>query len=99
MTLVVARRCGVPLVNMTLLLKTGVPADYASLKPGTGPLAMTLLDEGTTTRNGDTPGEALGGLGATLSSGGGDETGLLSLSALTPEQFPSICTKTRIGGK
>src|SRR3546814_7545747 len=32
MTLVVARRSGVPLVNMTLLLKTGVPADYASLK-------------------------------------------------------------------
>src|SRR3546814_1508861 len=50
MTLVVARRSGVPLVNMTLLLKTGVPADYARLKPGTGPPAINLLDEGTTTR-------------------------------------------------
>src|SRR3546814_8771335 len=50
MTLVVARRSGVPLVNMTLLLKTCVPADYAMLNPRTGPLAMNLPDEGQTTQ-------------------------------------------------
>src|SRR3546814_1196586 len=90
MTLVVARRSGVPLVNMTLLLKTGVPADYASLKPGTGPPAMNLLDEATTTRTGEELLEALGGLGATLSSGGGGETRCVALPALKPELFPSM---------
>src|SRR3546814_17232621 len=39
MTLVVARRSGVPLVHMTLLLRTGVPADEASLQPDRGALA------------------------------------------------------------
>src|SRR3546814_3182440 len=90
MTLVVARRSGVPLVNMTLLLRTGVPADYASLKPGTGALAMNLLDEGTTTRTGDQLVEELGGLGTRLSSGGGGETSVVSFSALKPTLLPSL---------
>src|SRR3546814_13285412 len=90
MTLVVARRSGVPLVNMTLLLRTGVPADYASLKPGTGALAMNLLDEGPTTRTGDQLVEELGGLGTRLSSGGGGETSVVSLSALKPTLLPSL---------
>ena len=84
MQLVVAKRSGVPLVNLTILLKTGTPADYASVKPGTGPLAMNLLDEGTTTRTGEQLVNALGGLGATMSSGGGGETSFVSLSALKP---------------
>src|SRR3546814_11607877 len=71
MTLVVARRSGVPLVNMTLLLKTGVPADYASLKPGTGPLAMNLLDYGPTTPTGQPPVDDVGRLGPPLTAGGG----------------------------
>src|SRR5690606_483820 len=45
MTLVVAKRSGVPLVNLTLMFKTGVPADFAALKPGVGQLTMNLLDE------------------------------------------------------
>src|SRR3546814_12174820 len=90
MTLVVARRSGVPLVNMTLLLRTGVPADYASLKPGTGALAMNLLDEGTTTRTGDQLEEELGGLGTRVSSGVGGERSLVSFSALTPPFLPSL---------
>ena len=40
MKLVVARRSGVPLVNMTMVLDTGVPTDFATIKPGTGALAM-----------------------------------------------------------
>src|SRR3546814_16328745 len=76
--------------SMPLLLKSCVPADYASLKPGTGPRAMNLLDEGTTTRTGEQLVEALGGLGATLSSGGGGETSFVSLSALKPALFRSM---------
>lgn len=84
MKLVVAKRSGLPLVNLTLLLRTGTPADYARVKPGTGSLAMALLDEGTPTRTGEQLVDALGGLGATLSSGGGGETSYVSLSALKP---------------
>src|SRR3546814_1303701 len=80
----------VPLVNMTLLPRTGVPADYASLKPGTGALAMNLLDEGTTTRTGDQLVEELGGLRTRLSSGGGGEPSVLSFSALKPTLLPSL---------
>lgn len=84
MKLVVARRGGVPLVNMTLLLETGVPADFASVSPGTGSLAMGLLDEGTITRSGEQLADELAHLGATLRSGGGGETSHVSLSALKP---------------
>src|SRR3546814_13839486 len=68
MTLVVARRSGVPLVNMTLLLRNGVPADYATLQPATAALAMHPLDEGTTHRTGDQREAEYGGLGPALSA-------------------------------
>lgn len=84
MELVVARRSGVPLVNMTMVLDTGVPMDFASIKPGTGALAMGLLDEGTSHRSGEQLVEALASVGATLQSGGGGETSHISMSALKP---------------
>ncbi|MBL8255991.1 MAG: insulinase family protein [Pseudoxanthomonas mexicana] len=84
MKLVVARREGVPVVNMTMVLDTGVPVDFASIKLGTGSLAMGLLDEGTRTRSGEQLVDALANLGATLQSGGGGETSYVSLSALKP---------------
>jgi zinc protease len=82
--LVVAHRAGVPVVNMTMLLETGVPADFASIAPGTGQLAMALLDEATTTRSREQLIEQLGSLGATLNSSGGGETSYVTLSALKP---------------
>ena len=84
MKLVVARREGVPVVNTTLVLETGIPADFVSIKPGTGSLAMGLLDDGTKTRTGEQLVDALANLGATLQSGGGGETSYVSLSALKP---------------
>lgn len=84
MKLVVARRAGVPLVNMTMVLETGIPVDFASIKPGTGALAMGLLDEATASRAGEELVDALANLGATLQSGGGGETSHVSLSALKP---------------
>jgi len=88
--LIVARRSGVPLVNATLLLGTGTSADFASITPGTGHLAMALLDEGTTSRTGEQLVDALAGLGATLGSGGGGETSYVTLSALKPALRPSL---------
>ncbi len=82
--LVVARRSGVPLVEMTMVLDTGIPVDFVSVKPGTGSLAMGVLDEGTQHLNGEQLADALANLGATLKSGGGGETGHVSLSALKP---------------
>lgn len=82
MKVVVARRSGVPLVNMTLLFDTGVPSDFLDVRRGSGTLAMSLLDEGTTSRTGEELSDALANLGATLETGGGGETSHVSLSAL-----------------
>jgi zinc protease len=82
--LVVARRAGAPVVNMTMLITTGTPADFTSVAPGTGQLAMNLLDEATTTRSREQLVGQLGSLGATVQSGGGGETSIVSLSALKP---------------
>ncbi len=60
------------------------PGDFATIAPGTGSLAMSLLDEGTTTRTAAQLTEALAGLGATLQAGGGGGTSSVSLSALKP---------------
>lgn len=84
MKLVVAQRSGVPIVNMAMLLETGVPADHALIKPGVGSLAMSLLNEGTATRSGQQLASALANIGATLQAGGGGETSYVSLSALKP---------------
>lgn len=82
--LVVARRSEVPLVKMTMILKTGVPEDFASITPGTGGLAMDLMSEGTTSRTGAQMTEAFNALGATFATAGGGETSQLALVALKP---------------
>lgn len=84
MKLVVAHRGGNPLVNMTMLFDTGVPQDYDRIAPGTASLAMSLLDEGTSTRSGAQLNDALGALGATLSTSGDGETGQVGISLLKP---------------
>lgn len=88
--LVVAKRPGVPVVNFTMLFDSGTPADWQSVAPGTGGLAMGLLDEGTTTRSREAITEQLGALGAKLGTGGGGETSHVSLSALKPALRPSL---------
>lgn len=90
MNLVVARRAGIPVVNFTMLVNTGTPADFAVIAPGTGGLAMNLMDEGTTTRSGEQIVAQSGGLGAKLSTGGGGETSFASLSALKPALKASL---------
>ncbi|WP_170226856.1 M16 family metallopeptidase [Sphingorhabdus contaminans] len=82
--LIVANRPGIPLVNMTMLVKSGPSADFASIVPGTGNLAVSLMDEGSKTRSGEKIAEDLASLGATLGTGGGGDTSTVSLSALKP---------------
>ncbi|WP_447753238.1 M16 family metallopeptidase [Sphingopyxis fribergensis] len=82
--LVVARRTGVPIVNMSLLVNTGMAADWKGDTVGVGSLAAGLMDEGTRTRTGDQLSDQLGALGASVSSGGGGEASVVSLSAVKP---------------
>lgn len=82
--LVVARRTGVPVVNMSLLVNTGMAADWKSETPGAGAFAAGLMDEGTKTRTGEQLSDQLGAIGASVSSGGGGEASVVSLSAVKP---------------
>jgi zinc protease len=82
--LVVARRTGVPVVNMTMLVNTGMAADWKAETVGVGPFAAGLMDEGTKTRTGEQLSDQLGAIGANISSGGGGEASVVSLSAVKP---------------
>ncbi|XHS76909.1 M16 family metallopeptidase [Burkholderiaceae bacterium UC74_6] len=88
--LVVARRTGAPLIELNLLVGTGVPADFATVPAGTGSLAMGLLSDGTKTRTGQQLNDALDALGTTLRAGGGGETSAVSMSVLKPALQPSL---------
>jgi zinc protease len=73
-----------PLVSVRLVVDTAYGADYAQTRAGTGSLAVSLLDEGTTTRDALALSEELVRLGATVNAGGGGEQSTVSLSALKP---------------
>jgi zinc protease len=82
--LVVARRQGVPVVNMSMLVNTGIATDWIRETNGAGAFAAALMDDGTKTRTGDELSDQLGALGADISSGGGGEASIVSLSAVKP---------------
>ena len=67
-----------PLVSVQLLLDTAYAADFAETKAGTGNLAVSLLDEGTTTRDSLTLADELARLGAVVGAGGGGEQSTVS---------------------
>jgi zinc protease len=91
MKLVVARRPGAPVVNMTMLVNSGMPTDFAAIPPGTATLAMDLLAEATTSRSRDQLVEQLGSLGASVGAlGWGAEGSAIILSALKPALRPSL---------
>jgi len=79
-----------PVVSVRLLVDTAYAADYAAAKAGTGSLAVSLLDEGTTTRDSLTLSDQLVRLGATVNAGGGGEQSTVSLSALEPTLDPAL---------
>jgi len=81
MQLIVARRDAVPVVNFSLQLNAGYASDQFAA-PGTAGLAMTMLDQGTVTRDTLEISEELAQLGAELRTGSNLDYSFVSLSAL-----------------
>ncbi len=81
LTVVVARRDAVPVVNFDLLVDAGYAADQHGT-PGTASLAMDMLDEGTTSRTALEISDELALLGATLGSGSNLDVSTVAMSAL-----------------
>lgn len=86
----VAERGDVPLLSVRMLLDTGHPQDFEAVTEGVGSLAVSLLDEGTTTRTGLEIAEALDRLGAGLFVGGGGETSVVEMSTLKATLDPVL---------
>ena len=85
---IVARRDGVPVVNVDLLVDAGYAADSGT--PGTASLATNMLDEGTATRNALQISDELERLGANLNTGASLDTCTVSLPALKENLDPSL---------
>ncbi len=81
MKLIVARRDAVPVVYFSLQLNAGYASDQFAA-PGTAGLAMTLLEQGTDTRDTLEISEELAQLGAVLRTGSNLDYSFVSLSAL-----------------
>jgi len=83
-------RHAAPLVNFELMVNTAYADDYAQLKPGTGGLAVSLMDDGTRTRDAQQLADQLARLGADLQVSGGGETSSVFLESLTATLDPSL---------
>ena len=81
MELIVAHRSTVPVVNLSMRLDAGFASDQFAL-PGTSNMAMTMLDEGTTSRTALEISDELARLGANFSSGSGIDASIVGISAL-----------------
>lgn len=81
LSVILAERHAVPIVNFNLLINAGYAADQFSL-PGTANLAMNILDEGAGKRSALEISEALASLGANLTSSSNLDMSSVSLSAL-----------------
>jgi zinc protease len=79
-----------PTVAFNLSVNTAHAEDFAQVKAGTGSLAVSLMDEGTRTRDAQQLADILTRLGADLSAGGGGEQSSVNLSALKPTLDPAL---------
>ena len=84
-----ARRPEIPVVRVSVSFDAGAAADPAD-KLGLQSLTMSLLDEGTTTKNSVQIAEAQERLGATISSSGGVDRSSVGLYALAPNLPASL---------
>ncbi|MBX7459463.1 M16 family metallopeptidase [Qipengyuania huizhouensis] len=89
MTLHYAMRDAVPATYVTMSFNAGSAADPIS-KRGLETLALSLFDEGTTTRTSQELAEARERLGANISLGGGADRSTFTLSALSANLVPSL---------
>jgi zinc protease len=86
---VLAERRAIPQVRFDLLLDAGYAADQFA-QPGTASLAMSMLDEGTTTRTALEISDRLGELGATIGAGSRLDVSSVSLEALRERLDPAL---------
>jgi len=87
--LVLARRTGVPMVSMNLMVDAGYAADV-SAEPGIASLAMDMMDEGTATRSALEISDDLAALGSNLGTDADLDTCSVSLSSLSSELDRSL---------
>ncbi len=89
LSLILARRDAVPVVNLTMLLDAGYASDQFAL-PGTARMAMGMLDEGTTSRDALGISDTLDSLGANLGAGSNLDVSTVSMSALVENLDESL---------
>jgi len=87
--IVLTRREAVPVVNFRLVVDAGYASDAWSA-PGTANFAMSMLDEGTSSRSALEISEELQRLGATLGTGSSLDASTVTLSALRENLSPSV---------
>ncbi|MCH8070537.1 MAG: insulinase family protein [Proteobacteria bacterium] len=81
MQLIVANRSAVPIVNIRMSLDAGYASDQFG-ELGTSSLAMTMLDEGTTSRSALEISDELARLGARFNAGSRIDSSTIGISAL-----------------
>lgn len=81
MELIVANRSAVPVVNIRMSLDAGYASDQFG-ELGTSSLAMTMLDEGTTSRSALEISDELARLGARFNAGSRIDSSTIGISAL-----------------
>ncbi|ACI98074.1 M16 family metallopeptidase [Rhodospirillum centenum] len=84
-----ARRQGVPTVEVALQFDAGYAADSAE-RPGVASFALDMMDEGTTSRSALRIADEMEGLGAQISGTSTVDTSVLRLSALSDRLGPSM---------
>lgn len=77
----IASRTSLPVVSMSMQINAGYAADQ-SAAPGTAQLTLSMLDEGTASKNALEISEDLALLGATLGTGSNVDMSSVSMSAL-----------------
>jgi zinc protease len=87
--IVLAHRRAIPVVQFNLLVDAGYAADQFA-QPGTASLAMSMLDEGTTTLSALQISDRLAELGAALGAGSQLDVSSVSLNALRERLDPAL---------
>ncbi|MCY3964055.1 MAG: pitrilysin family protein [Acidobacteria bacterium] len=89
LSLILAQRDAVPVVNLNMLFDAGYASDQYAL-PGTARMAMGMLDEGTTSRDALEISDTLDGLGANLAAGSNLDVSTVTMSALVENLDESL---------
>jgi predicted Zn-dependent peptidase len=90
-----AQRTAAPLTNLILSFDAGAASDKPATR-GLQNMTMAMLDEGTATRSSQQIAEDKERLGANLTTAGGVDRSLVTLSALTANLAPSLDLMTDV---